>query len=302
MTFRFEVGKPACPVACKYCHVTELDADRTAAWSKGLIGINKACTFMNVPPWIAEDSATQERFYATPWQLFQSDFVGWTAVTDGMMPSLLPYFWDWVEHVSPIAKLVTVVTKWAINRDLMRKLSQIPNLFLVVTITGNEPPIERVSSRVHLRTLALAKEYGVRCLPMCHPYISGVSDLSFLPELTALGYQEVCIKGLRYNPATMNGWMPESAKPFYEGRGIEEILPDDGWQQRIQAANLTLLSPKEWYLRDGLALEPSCSYEQAVSHVDALIQMAQVVSSGTAQDVRQAAIRRRLRKPLNLGL
>lgn len=200
--FRFEVGQPACPVACKYCHVTELDADRTSAWSSGLAGVNKACTFMNVPPWVGEDKRTRAIFYNFPYQLLAGDFAGWTAVTDGFIPELVPYFWHWVEQVSPIAKLTTVVTKWAINREFMKKLADIPNFFLVVTITGAER-VERISTKVHLRTLAIAKECGVKALPMVHPYISGLSDLSFLPTIKALGYDEICVKGLRYNPVTM---------------------------------------------------------------------------------------------------
>ena len=293
MSYRFEIGKPACPVACQYCHVTELDADRTAAWSQGLLGVNKACTFMNVPPWITEDMETQQRFYSTPWHLFEGDFAGWTAVTDGMMPSLLPYFWHWVEKVSPIAKLVTVVTKWSINRDLMRQLSEIPNLFLVVTITGNAPPIERIPVQVHLRTLALAKEFGVRCLPMCHPYISGVSNLSFLAELNQLGYSEVCIKGLRYNPETMGAWMPSQSKALYEGHGIEEVLPEDGWRDRVREAGLSLLSPKQWYEREGQQLLPSLTRERATALTDELLSVSKIASSSPGA-VRDACIARRL--------
>jgi hypothetical protein len=291
--FRFEVGKPACPVACRYCHVTELDANRTAAWSRGLLGINKACTFMNVPPWITEDQETQQRFKATPWRLFRGDFAGWTAVTDGMMPQLLPFFWEWVHSTHLEAKLLTVVTKWSINRDLMQELAQIPNLFLVVTITGNKPPVERVPSRVHLRTLELAQEFSVRCLPMCHPYISGVSDLSFLPRLCELGYQEVCIKGLRYNSETMRDWMPDSSKLLYEGHGIDEVLPEDGWRDRVTDAGLSLLSPKEWYLRDGLKLSPRVTKTEAIAMVNELLRISNVASS-TPESVHEAAIARRL--------
>lgn len=295
MQFKFEVGKPACPVACRYCHVTELDATRTAAWSQGLLGVNKACTFINVPPWIAKDIETQQRFYATPWYLFKGDFAGWTAVTDGMMPSLLRYFWYWAEKVSPIAKLVTVVTKWSINRDLMRELAQIPNLFLVVTATGNAPPIERIPVKVHLRTLALAKEFGVRCLPMCHPYISGVSDLAFLPEIKKLGYSEVCIKGLRYNPETMGDWMPLQSKIFYEGRGIQEVLPEDGWRDRVFEAGLSLLSPKQWYLREGQNLSPAIPIKEATRLTNEVLALAKVASSSGSEDaVRNACILRRL--------
>lgn len=294
MLYQFEAGKPACPVACKYCHVTELDADRTAKWSEGLLGINKACTFMNVPHWITEDKATQDRFYQTPWHLFKSDFAGWTAVTDGFMPQLRPYFWHWVKEVSSIAKLVTVVTKWSINRDFMRKLAQIPNLFLVITITGNRPPIERIPPEVHLRSLALAKEFGVRCLPMCHPYISGVSDLSFLPQLVELGYEEFCIKGLRYNPETMGVWMPNNSKPLYENQGIEENLPDDGWAKKVKEVGLTFLSPRQWYWRDGFNLQPKCEMNEASQMVEELWRFANVASSSNIEEVKRKAIFRRL--------
>jgi hypothetical protein len=227
-SFHFEVGKPACPIACKYCSVTELDVNRTNGWSQGLLGINKACTFMNVPPWIGEDKNTSDRFYQFPWHLLKADFAGWTGVTDGFAPALRPYFWHWIEQVSPIAKLVTVVSKWTINDNFMRELSQIDNFFLVVTITGAES-IENVQTKVLLRNLEKAQEYGVKALPIVHPYISGVSDLAFLPELKRIGYSEVCFKGLRYNPITMGSWMPEASRQLYEGHGIDEVLPDDGW-------------------------------------------------------------------------
>ena len=294
MTFRFEQGKPACEISCKYCHVTELDTSRTAAWSRGLLGINKACTFMNTPPWIVEDPKTYDRFYRFPWHLLRGDFVGWTAVTDGMMPQMRPYFWHWVEKVSPVAKLVTVVTKWPISKQFMRELGKIPNLFLVITITGNRPPIEKIEPEVHLKSLALAKEYGVRCLPMLHPYISGVSDLSFLPQLKALGYNEVCVKGLRYSSETMGDWMPDASKPLYEGHGIDEVLPNDGWQQRVDDAGLTLLSPKQWYWRDGHHLNPKCDRTTAAGMVNQLLGIAQIASSSSAEEVRESAIARRL--------
>lgn len=293
MSFKFEVGKPACPVACKYCHVTELDANRTANWSQGLVGVNKACTFMNVPPWINEDKATSDRFYNFPWRLLKGDFAGWTAVTDGLMPDLRKYFWHWIEMVSPIAKLTTVVSKWPINADFMEELSRIENFYLVVTITGAEA-IEKVSTRLLLRNLERAKFYGVKALPMVHPYISGVSNISFLPELKKMGYDEVCFKGLRYNSETMSSWMPETSKPLYQGHGIEEVLPDDGWQQKIEDAGLSLLSPKQWYYREAINNQPKLSQDEAIANVDQLLQLAQVASSASGDIVRRSLIERRM--------
>lgn len=293
MSFKFEIGSPACPVACKYCHVTELDTNRTASWSQGLIGVNKACTFMNVPPWIGEDKITQERFYNFPWHLLKGDFAGWTAVTDGLMPDLRKYLWHWIEQISPIAKLTTVVSKWPINADFMEELSRIENFYLVVTITGAED-IEKVSTRLLLRNLERAKFYGVKALPMVHPYISGVSDISFLHILKEIGYDEVCFKGLRYNSETMGSWMPETSKPLYEGHGIEEVLPEDGWQQKVEDAGLKLLSPKQWYYREAINNQPKLSENEAAKNVDQLLQIAQVASSANGEAVRRSLIDRRM--------
>ena len=293
MSFKFEVGEPACPVACKYCHVTELDVDRTANWSQGLVGVNKACTFMNVPPWINEDKATSDRFYNFPWHLLEGDFAGWTAVTDGLMRDLRKYFWLWIEMVSPIAKLTTVVSKWPINADFMEELSRIENFYLVITITGAEA-IEKVSTRLLLRNLERAKFYGVKALPMVHPYISGVSNISFLPELKKLGYDEVCFKGLRYNSETMGSWMPETSKLLYQGHGIEEVLPDDGWQQKIEDAGLSLLSPKQWYYREAINNQPKLSQDEAIANVDQLLHLAQIASSANEDVVRRSLVERRM--------
>jgi hypothetical protein len=292
--FQFQAGKPACPIACKYCHVTELDADRTAKWSSGLIGINKACTFINVPPWINEDPTAQANFDNIPYELLSGDWVGWTAVTDGLMPSLRKYFWQWVERSSRVAKLITVVSKWPINRQLMKELATIDNLYLVITITGNPSPIELVDTRVHLRTLALAAEYGVKTLPMCHPYIAGVSDLSFLTELANLGYQSISVKGLRYNPTTMSNWMPLNSQAVYDNTSQEEVLPDDGWREQVIDSGLSLLSPQQWYRDSAINLYPKLDLESATTQVNTLFNYCQIASSSSSQSVIDAVVKRKM--------
>ena len=226
--FQFRAGQPACPVGCRYCFITEHD-QRRETWNQNPVaGINKACTYVNVPPWINQDSAAQERFGAFPWHVLEGDFVGFTAITDPLWPELDEWLWHWLEQVAPIAKIVTCVSKWPVSRRQMERLAEVSNLFLVIGITGNRSPIERVSVDKHLATLALAKELGVRALPICHPYIAGVSDLSFLPALRDIGYTEVSVKGLRYCDANMAEWMPDASRAHYVGRETEEVLPEDG--------------------------------------------------------------------------
>lgn len=294
MEFQFKAGCPACPVACKYCHVTELDINRSTNWTQGMIGLNKACTFINVPPWINDDIVSQNKFDLIPFHLLEGDWVGWTAITDGLMPQLRPYFWEWVRQTSFRAKLLTVVSKWPINKQFMKELATIPNFYLVVTITGNPSPIELVNTKVHLRTLQYAKEYGVKALPMCHPYISGVSDLNFLRELSNLGYNNISIKGLRYNPITMSNWIPESSKRIYDDTNLQEVLPEDGWRVLVQDSGLLLLSPQQWYRQSAKLLTPKLSYENARSHVLSLLPFTQIASSATSDEVIESTIKRRL--------
>lgn len=292
--FKFEAGKPACPVACKYCFITEHDT-RRETWNRNpLVGLNKATTFVNVAPWICESPVDQERFTAFPWEILEGDFVGFTAITDPFWPKLERYLWHFLERVSPLAKVVTCVTKWPINRGTMKRLARVPNFMLVVAITGNHPPIENVPVRKHLETLALAKELGVPALPISHPYIAGVSDLSFLSELKKLGYDEFDVKGFRYCDAQMRLWMPEASRHYYVGREDEEVLPEDGWRERVADAGLSLISPRQWYLREGMRRGPHLSVTSAQTLVRRVLELANIVSSSSNADVVEAAIRRRM--------
>ncbi len=292
MSRKFHAGEPACPVACKYCFITEHEIRREIWNQNPIMGVNKACTFVNVTPWISEDPLEQERFKNFPWEILQADFVGFTAITDPFFPRIDRYLWEWLERASEVAKLTTCVTKWPISKEIMKKLAQQPNFFLVVGITGNWA-IEKVSLQKHLRTLQYAKEYGVKTLPISHPYITGVSNLDFLPELKKLGYDYFDIKGLRYCSKNMSAWMPESSKPLYTGFENQEILPEDGWREKVFDAGLTLLSPRQWYLKEGSQLYPHVDEKTAQGLVKKVFGLANVVSSDQ-DNVFDAAVQRRL--------
>jgi len=292
--FKFEAGKPACPVACRYCFITEHDTRRSVWNQNPIAGINKACTYINVPPWIGDDPTAQDRFLQFPWECLEGDFVGFTAITDPLWPKLDKWLWHFLDQVSPLAKAVTCCSKWPVSSQQMRRLAQYPNFFLVVGISGNESPIEQVSVQKHLETLALAREYGVRALPIAHPYIAGVSDLGFLPELRQLGYNEISVKGLRYCDAQMRSWMPESSRQYYVGQEDEEVLPEDGWREKVADTGFSLLSPKQWYLREGMGMSPHLSRDRAEELVDQVMTLANVTSSSNATAVRETAVARRL--------
>ena len=171
-------------------------------------------------------------------------------------------------------------------------LAEYPNFFLVVGITGNGS-IEKIKVEKHLQTLEWAKEFGVWALPISHPYIAGVSDLSFLPELKAMGYDEFDVKGLRYCDSQMGSWMPEDSKRYYLGREDEEVLPEDGWREKVEDAGFELLSPRQWYLREGVHFQPKLDRAKAESLVEKTMELANVVSSDQ-EKVWEAAVQRRL--------
>ena len=239
-----------------------------------------------------ENPAEQERFRNLPWGILEGDTVGFTAITDPLWPKLEAFLWEWLERASEVAKLTTLVTKWPVSRQVMAKLAEYPKLRLNVTITGNAK-LEKVPMRKHLRTLELAKEFGVKALPISHPYISGVSDLWFLPEIKKLGYDHFDVKGFRYCDARMGSWMPEASKSHYLGREEEEILPEDGWREKVELAGLTLLSPRQWYQREAAGKGPHLDRPTAEKNVMRLFELANIVSSN-ASGVFQAAVERRL--------
>lgn len=156
----FRAGEPACPVDCKYCFITEHDT-RREVWNKNpLVGVNKACTFVNVPPWIVSDTETQKRWAEFPWEILKGDVIGFTAITDPFWPALDRWLWEFMDRASAVGKLTTAVTKWPISRATMKRLAEYRGFRLVVAITGNRPPIEKVPVEKHLETLRLAKELG----------------------------------------------------------------------------------------------------------------------------------------------
>jgi len=294
MNRKFRVGEPACPIACKYCFITEHEK-RREVWNRNpIMGVNKACTFVNVTPWISEDPLEQERFKNFPWEMLKGDFIGFTAITDPFWPKIEKYLWEWIEKGGEVAKLTTCVTKWGISRELMKKLSTYQNFFLVLGITGNWQ-IEKVSLKTHLRTLEFAKEFNVPCLPISHPYIAGLSDLSFLSQVKKLGYDYFDVKGLRYCSLNMSSWMPEASKPFYTGKEDQEILPEDGWREKVSDAGLELLSPRQWYMKESLLrdLKPKLSQTEALILVNKTFEFANIVSSDIL-NVKKSAIERRL--------
>jgi hypothetical protein len=290
MTFKYDIAKSGCPIDCKYCVITKVDS-RRSLWNRHtIIGINKAVTILNPPPDTNDDEAMKE-FYNFPLDLFTGDYVGFNAISDpfwGIYEKELLYF---LENVSPLAKLVTCVTKFPIQDKIFEKLAQYKNFRLIVSITGLDT-LEKSNTESRLLNLKKAKEYGIKAFPICHPYIAGMTDLSFLKQLKLLGYNEIDVKGLRYNHQNMHHWMPTSSQKYYQHTQEKEILPEDGWRDKLSQQGIVLRSLKNWYRQDNLS--PKLSIEDATNKVRKILQYANITSSDTDDAVIQEAITRRL--------
>lgn len=282
--------KTGCPIGCKYCVITKVDSRRNLWNQKTIIGLNKAVTIFNPPP--ERDKEGLREFYNFPIELFRGDIVGFNAISDPFWPKYkneLNYFLD---RVAPLAKLVVCVTKFNIDDDMLEKLAKTENFRLTVSITGLDS-IENNSAKNHLDLLRRAKDKGVKAFPLIHPYIAGFSDLSFLPKLKAIGYDYMDIKGLRYNHENMKEWMPVGSQKYYLGTEEKEILPEDGWREKIDLAGLKLKSLKDWYKEDCPRL-PKLSEDEAQKNVNEILNYANITSSDSDEAVIEASIKRRL--------
>lgn len=275
----FERGRPACPVACTYCHVTEHEV-RRAEWNAGpRLGVNRACTFVNVAPW--EDASVLDDF---PWEVLRGDHVGFTAVTDPLWPRLNTTLRTWIDGSEQAgARLLTVVTKWPrVSASAARLLAD--HRVMVVYGVGNEA-VERSTLVAKQVAVAHLLNAGVEVLPTFHPYIPGVTSLAILPELVRLGVREVDVKGFRWDPAMRLPTHPQ----FSADR---EVLVEDGWRERVVDAGMSLLSPREWYLREA-PRGGGVSHGTALAGWTQVSALALVASSSEVERVRDAYIHRR---------
>jgi len=281
-----------CPVACEYCVVTKIKSRRELWNERTILGINKAVTILNPPPDLTDARALRE-FYNFPPELLRGDFVGFNGISDPFWPKFKKEL-DWfLEKVGSQAKIVTCVTKWNPSESVLDRLAEIKNFRLVVSITGLDS-LERTKTGQRLALLEAAKRKGIQAFPIIHPYIAGMSDLSFLSRLKEMGYDEIDVKGLRYSHETMSPWMPPSSQAYYRGTNEEEILPEDGWRDSVEEAGLGLIGLKKWYRRDFASLTPKLTREEAEKLVGQILRRANITSSDTDKAVIEEAIRRRM--------
>lgn len=284
--------RPGCPVGCKYCMVTHIDARRSQWEKKHRWGINKTLLFLNRLP---EDRPVKE--FGLDTELFAGEYVGFQGITDPLWPLFSDDLRYMVEltNSTRMRKLV-LVTKWAVGKRELKVLQGQKKVVLVVSVTGLEM-LERTTTADRLRSLEAALEMGIDTLPLIHPYIHGLSDLTFLPKLKELGLKEVSVKGFRYNDRWMGRWgrklIPEESMAVYFANQEQEVMLGNEYvAQKMQEAGLKSVPFREWVHRpNGVG---GVSREEAQSALDRLMPLC-VVSSSDPENVYLTALERRIR-------
>lgn len=290
MKYKYKKVETGCPVGCRYCVITKVDSRREMWSNNTIIGINKAVTIINPPPCLNDKKAVEE-FYNFPLGLLKGDCVGFCGISDPFWPKYKKELWYVLENVSKIAKVITCVTKFNPPDEVLKRLAKIPNFKLAVSITGLDK-IEKTKTKDRLDLLLRAKKFGICAFPIVHPYIGGMSDISFLDKLVKMGYKEIDFKGLRFNKETMKDWMPVNVQKLYQASGEKEFLVEDGWRKKLEKAGIKLRSLKDWY-KDGFD-SPKLSLRESKDKVNKILQYANITSSDTDEAVIDAAIRRRM--------
>lgn len=188
-----------CPVDCKYCLLSKINK-RKQGWDNGKrIGVNNTNVFLGRLP---GDPPIDKMGF--DFSVIEYDFVGF---------GIVDCFWDrfrddlkfMLNNLDKfkIKKLV-LISKIPVDDELLALLKD-KRVVVIYSLTGLDKfeGIENTTTRDRLKSMERLVKAGIDTFPLLHPYINGVSDVSFLSELPNIGIDCFDFKGFRYNKETM---------------------------------------------------------------------------------------------------
>ena len=288
-----EKEKFGCPIGCKYCMVTHINC-RREKWEKiHRYGINKTVLFVNK---LEGEMPLSKMNLDT--SFFEGEYVGFEGITDAFNP----IFEDDLKYMIYLSKnmnmkKLVLVTKWPISKERLKLLTENKKILLVISITGLDM-LENVTTKQKLNVLDNAYKLGIDVLPIIHPYIHSVSDISFLSDIKKIGIKNIAYKGLRYNDEFMGSWarkyMSDEIYKIYKNSTEDEILLGEEYLKgKIKENGLNVVNFREYVQKDGD--EYSISYDRAKKIVDKIFKEIVVSSSDTNDAVYKSAIMRRIK-------
>lgn len=209
-----------CPVDCKYCLLSKIEK-RRAGWDNGKrIGVNNTNVFLGRLP---GDPPMDKMGFDFP--ILENDFVGF---------GIIDCFWDkfrddlkfMLDNLDNFKiKRLVLISKIPVDDELVSLLKD-KRVLVVYSMTGLDKYTGLENTTTADRFLSMEKlvKAGIDTFPLIHPFIMGVSDVSFLSNLRDIGINDFGFKGFRYNRETM----PEVTKLIgYDTLKLYETTNED---------------------------------------------------------------------------
>lgn len=209
-----------CPVDCKYCLLSKIEK-RRAGWDNGKrIGVNNTNVFLGRLP---GDSPIDKMGF--DFSILENDFVGF---------GIVDCFWDkfrddlkfMLDNLDNFKiKRLVLISKIPVDDELVSLLKD-KRVLVVYSMTGLDKYTGLENTTTADRFLSIEKlvNAGIDTSPLIHPFIMGVSDVSFLSNLRNIGITDFGFKGFRYNKETM----PEVTKLIgYDTLKLYETTNED---------------------------------------------------------------------------
>ena len=277
----------ACPIGCEYCMVTKIDA-RSTKWKKQhRYGLNKTLLFVNKFP--------DEKEFIYNKEFIQDEFVGFEGISDPFWNVYHPFLFEFLQSAN-VSKKIILVTKWKLDQDIISKILQFKNLVIAISITGLDKfNIEKTSTKDRIYNLELLMNNNIPTIPLIHPYISGLCDLSFLNDIASLGIKEVSVKGFRFNKKNMPIIANKLKNPLYFENQENEILVND-FNDSLSRFGINNISFRSWAHRNNVGYKKS---NRTISEIEGTVNklLKEVVISSSESnfnEIRRIAIERRL--------
>lgn len=209
-----------CPVDCKYCLLSKIEK-RRAGWDNGKrIGVNNTNVFLGRLP---GDPPMDKMGF--DFSILENDFVGF---------GIIDCFWDkfrddlkfMLDNLDNFKiKRLVLISKIPVDDELVSLLKD-KRVLVVYSMTGLDKYTGLENTTTADRFLSIEKlvKAGIDTFPLIHPFIMGVSDVSFLSNLRDIGITDFGFKGFRYNKETM----PEVTKLIdYDTLKLYETTNED---------------------------------------------------------------------------
>ena len=209
-----------CPVDCKYCLLSKIEK-RRVGWDNGKrIGVNNTNVFLGRLP---GDSPIDKMGF--DFSILENDFVGF---------GIVDCFWDkfrddlkfMLDNLDNFKiKRLVLISKIPVDDELVSLLKD-KRVLVVYSMTGLDKytGLENTTTADRFSSMEKLVKARIDTFPLIHPFIMGVSDVSFLSNLRNIGITDFGFKGFRYNKETM----PEVTKLIgYDTLKLYETTNED---------------------------------------------------------------------------